>query len=349
LEVGAWLWSELIGPAILAVAQWITDDLMPALSDAADLIGTALAPHIETLAGFITGTVIPAVMEFGATVGTWIIGAIEKAAPIIATLVDWFVTKLMPALTNAGATIMDVLVPRLQSLWGFVQEKILPIVMKFAQWIGDNLPGAINVLSPLIATLVDVGLTNIENYLRLIVQVWETALQPALSSMMTWVGDVTGGWGNLTLGAKEAQRIIGELAGKVRELFTLKMPDWMKNGITMPEFKMPKLPGFAGGVTNFAGGAAIVGERGPELVTLPRGSNVTPAPQTRQLMAQAPTGGGGTSVNLTVAPVINGMTVDSAERVQQVAAQIAAQVRQMVDQEFGRAIDGLILGNGAAR
>lgn len=37
-----------------------------------------------------------------------------------------------------------------------------------------------------------------------------------------------------------------------------------------------RVPAFAGGVTNFAGGAALVGERGPELVTLPRGSNVIP-------------------------------------------------------------------------
>lgn len=37
-----------------------------------------------------------------------------------------------------------------------------------------------------------------------------------------------------------------------------------------------KVPGFAGGVQNFAGGLAVVGERGPELVNLPRGSNVIP-------------------------------------------------------------------------
>jgi hypothetical protein len=36
------------------------------------------------------------------------------------------------------------------------------------------------------------------------------------------------------------------------------------------------LPGFADGVTDFAGGPAIVGERGPEIVNLPRGSSVTP-------------------------------------------------------------------------
>jgi hypothetical protein len=35
-----------------------------------------------------------------------------------------------------------------------------------------------------------------------------------------------------------------------------------------------KIPGFANGVTNFKGGLAVVGERGPELVNLPTGSNV---------------------------------------------------------------------------
>lgn len=37
-----------------------------------------------------------------------------------------------------------------------------------------------------------------------------------------------------------------------------------------------KIPGFAEGVTNFSGGLAVVGERGPELVRLPRGSDVIP-------------------------------------------------------------------------
>lgn len=36
------------------------------------------------------------------------------------------------------------------------------------------------------------------------------------------------------------------------------------------------LPGFANGVANFGGGMAIVGERGPEIVNLPRGSSVLP-------------------------------------------------------------------------
>ncbi len=43
---------------------------------------------------------------------------------------------------------------------------------------------------------------------------------------------------------------------------------------------LPHIPGFASGVTNFSGGLAMVGERGPELVHLPRGSSVTPTGNT---------------------------------------------------------------------
>lgn len=43
--------------------------------------------------------------------------------------------------------------------------------------------------------------------------------------------------------------------------------------------------GFASGVQGFGGGMALVGERGPELLQLPQGSNVIPNPQTRQFMS----------------------------------------------------------------
>jgi len=43
-------------------------------------------------------------------------------------------------------------------------------------------------------------------------------------------------------------------------------------------------PRFAGGVTGYRGGLAMVGERGPELVNLPRGSNVITNQNTRSLI-----------------------------------------------------------------
>lgn len=54
-----------------------------------------------------------------------------------------------------------------------------------------------------------------------------------------------------------------------------------------------KLPQFAGGVQNFSGGMAIVGERGPELVNLPRGSDVIPNHRLNGL------GGGAMAIEVT--------------------------------------------------
>jgi phage-related protein len=51
-----------------------------------------------------------------------------------------------------------------------------------------------------------------------------------------------------------------------------------------------KIPGFASGVDNFQGGLAIVGEQGPELVSLPHGSSVT---NSRDSLAALAGGGGG--------------------------------------------------------
>jgi hypothetical protein len=44
-----------------------------------------------------------------------------------------------------------------------------------------------------------------------------------------------------------------------------------------------KIPGFANGVRNFGGGLAVVGERGPELVNLPKGSDVFSNEESRRM------------------------------------------------------------------
>jgi TP901 family phage tail tape measure protein len=51
-----------------------------------------------------------------------------------------------------------------------------------------------------------------------------------------------------------------------------------------PKWLTDKIPGFADGVRNFAGGLAIVGEQGPELMHVPKGSDIYSAPQTRSIL-----------------------------------------------------------------
>jgi len=67
--------------------------------------------------------------------------------------------------------------------------------------------------------------------------------------------------------------------------------------------KVQNIPAYAHGTLNHPGGMAMVGERGPELVSLPRNSSVYTAGETRQMMGAPMVGGGsggGTNVNITV-------------------------------------------------
>jgi predicted transcriptional regulator len=77
------------------------------------------------------------------------------------------------------------------------------------------------------------------------------------------------------------------------------------------------IPQFAGGVQNFGGGLAVVGERGPELVTLPRGSDVLPYGR-----------GVGGGVVQQIAIYVNGTAVDVAKQVADVLMRSAMQGQQ---------------------
>jgi hypothetical protein len=70
-----------------------------------------------------------------------------------------------------------------------------------------------------------------------------------------------------------------------------------------------KIPGFADGVRNFAGGLAVVGERGPELVHLPKGSNVYSNGDSQNIMS----GRGGTTIYQTN-NVYQQVDIESANR-----------------------------------
>jgi hypothetical protein len=64
----------------------------------------------------------------------------------------------------------------------------------------------------------------------------------------------------------------------------------------------PKGTPFASGTQNFPGGVGLVGERGPELVTLPRGSTITPANKTAAML------GSGANANQPIILQIDGTT-----------------------------------------
>ncbi|HBQ85287.1 MAG TPA: hypothetical protein DD811_02230 [Syntrophomonas sp.] len=92
--------------------------------------------------------------------------------------------------------------------------------------------------------------------------------------------------------------VIGIINAGISGINTMKAPDWVP-GIGGKSPKIPKIPKLAKGTNSFGGGLAMVGERGPELVHLPRGSQVTPHNESARMLRSAYTGSN------TFAPQIN--------------------------------------------
>lgn len=111
---------------------------------------------------------------------------------------------------------------------------------------------------------------------RAIVQATGKAGQVAIgwvvSKVKDLVGKVVSAGASIKSGFETGFKPIQWAIDKIQDLI-----GWVSK-IKIPNLggALSKIPGFAGGVTNFRGGLAVVGESGPELVRLPRGSDVIP-------------------------------------------------------------------------
>lgn len=96
--------------------------------------------------------------------------------------------------------------------------------------------------------------------------VWDHVTQ-IVNNAWHWIHDLK--WGDLFtgIGKSLANGLIDLIEGALKGALA---------GLPGNIEKKIHLPRFAGGVKDFSGGLAIVGERGPELVNLPRGSDVIP-------------------------------------------------------------------------
>lgn len=118
-------------------------------------------------------------------------------------------------------------------------------------------------------------------------------LKSAISGAASWA---SGHLHTITAAFGHISDAISTAVGWVQDLIS-----WIGQ-IHIPDLNpLHHLPGIAGGSMSTAGGIAMVGELGPELVSMPSGARVLPAPQTRGRMSDWRfRGGGGGAVTIQV-------------------------------------------------
>ena len=268
------------------------------------------------------------------------LAAVPEAA---ATAFDQLVTVVGGRLAEAQAAVATFAADG-QAAFGNVDAAIGSLV--------DDVDGGLQTLNQDVARFAvalegrwDALWTDVGNTVTTSLAALEQTTQSALAAIAGWFGDLASAVETASTRAGQGMvaGIVAGLAGLAQALsdaisaaissininvgpFHLSAAGFHIDPPSLPNIS---LPGFASGTTFAPGGAAVVGESGPELgpvgTPLPRGAQVVPLPSgsagVAGLQAGAGRGGGGVVVNVTGNYLLAEQDlVDLAERVGQVLA-----------------------------
>ncbi len=256
--------GEKLLPVITELAGFMLDKVLPTLEVVGKELGERLGPVIETVADFVQEKLIPFFSDFGETVD-------GDVNPTVQAAQRFFEDGLKPAFEAVADFVQEHLAPALERLGTLFAEKILPVLVDhiLPAWLklqeilfGDVLP----ILLDLVGLLIDMVVPAIEEFFA------------ALEVAIDFAGDVVDAF----------QDMIDFIQGLPDKITNAARGLW--DGIPRPPSfitdtigSVGGFLGFATGTRNFGGGGAIVGERGPERVVLPEGSQIIPNHQMQNM------------------------------------------------------------------
>lgn len=346
MEVVGEFVSNLVDPLITGFNDWMEsmggpEGMMKALTEKFQQI----QPYLPIIAGAIIGGLVPAFVAMGVSI--W--AALAPLLPFIAAgallglglkvLMDKFgglkgiMDKLQPVIKFMSDLWSGTLQPAIMEVWKAFSERLLPSLKKLWDQVSPILIPVLKTLGVIMGAVIFAQIMIFVKGLQLGIQ-WLSNIVNWISNAIKWVKDLVGWFGRvggmigrgiadvynaITAPFQRAFDFIkgmpGRIAGaisNVGQVIRDKLGDW---DIPGPLGKVRDvIPGFAQGVRNFGGGFAMVGERGPELVNLPKGSDVFTASESRQMlrggisgaqMPISPQGGGPQQqVNIDFSPTL---------------------------------------------
>lgn len=254
---------------------------------------------------------------------------------------------IKPALQEVWSVIQNELVPAVKELWAnlgpanqqalkslgviigvavvgaiLLLAKALVAVIRTITFVINIVNRTVAVFRSLISTSLAVGQSMYSGFMRPIYQVISIVgqlVRAFVSAMSSIRGAVAGMGGAIIAPFKSAFDWIIARVGEVRS--AVSSVSGAANSIKSSLNPINAIKGIFGKAsgTDFApGGMTLVGERGPEMVTLPRGSKVHRADETRKM------GGGHTTINITV-PMMTG----SANERRKIARQLIKDIQDV--------------------
>lgn len=264
-------------------------------------ITTMLQPYIDGIKTFI--------VEAWNFILTTIVPILNNIWSAIVTAWQYVWETLQPILSQLKETI--------SAAWDFILVVISKVLDNIATKVKvgfEIVKGIFSVATAIIKSIWDnfgdIIVDRIKNVWDTVAGVFRGASQVLQGIFQTLTGLLTGNWSQCWEGIKNivsgvwqgitsfvkggVNSIISAINVFIRGINKIKVPDWVP-GVGGLGFSISEIPMLAKGTDYFQGGLAIVGEQGPELVSMPRGSQVTPNKETENILSN-----GGTFILQTV-------------------------------------------------
>ena len=292
------LFSDIIGavlPPFMELLTGIIQTLLPPLMDLLGVIISQILPPFIELFNNVINAVLPPLMELLALIIDTLLPPlielftkiIDAVMPVLIELFDQFTKTILPPLMELIEEVVKVILPPLLDLFTDLAETVLPLVMTIFKAMQPVIESAMKIISSVITTV-----------LALIKGDWEgvwSGIESIVGNTLDFIENLLNGWkeilggifegiANLVLGIWDGMVngikgginwIIKGINAFISGINTMKIPDWVP-GVGGLAMNLPTIPLLANGGQIMKGGAAIVGDAGPELLELPQGATVSP-------------------------------------------------------------------------
>jgi phage-related protein len=301
--------QDTVGAAFMHIAEVVLPIFIDAFTVVSDWVASVIPTVQATLTGFLDST------SGGMAILT------DAVLPALGSAFEWLTTNIVPPLQSIFQTWAENVLPALQRAFAFVQgwisdnwpliSKVVGQVAGFVKSAMDAVGVVFKAVMPVITKVADVAFPLVGAAASVLLEVlsavfdaigtiWQTAWDLA-TAVADGIGNAFEGlrrgikvvWDGITGIVRGAINVlIDAVNGMIRALNGIQVHiprvgvgdvavgpfDW--NGLNLST-----IPRLASGARDFAGGWAMLGERGPELARLPAGTDVYSAAQTRDLLA----------------------------------------------------------------
>ena len=297
---------------VLPMAIDAVSEILPSLSEIADELGPVILSLLQELLPVIiqvVSEVLPVLVEIVKRLTPILSQLMEFLGPILdlvlqlveplLELVMQILTPILDLITSLLGPILELISNVLEPIFGIIQALLGPLTSLLGA-ILEPICKLLNLLLTPLVKLLDLILPPLISIIEKFfdwagpyLEVFFEWLGNALSNLMDWIGEggltsafrsfgdfFKGLWDGIVSAFKTAINwIIEGINTLIGGLNNITPPDWLTELTGITGINIPMIPYLANGGNIEEAGRVLVGERGPEVLDLPRGARVTPLDQ----------------------------------------------------------------------